>query len=1008
MPFIRDKKEKLPPDPQVVNDFVKNFKGEKGIDGYTPVKGVDYFDGEKGDKGEKGEKGDRGNQGLKGDRGDIGPAGIGIDGTNGIDGKDGSPDAPEDIVTKLNKQDEAVDITVIKGLKKRLDGLNNQPIPASIRIRAKINGIEQNEPVGSINFPTGSTHTGQDYTVSSGSSGVTWGGITGTLSNQTDLQNALNLKAVIASPTFTGTVTTPNLTLSTFTAGSVLFAGTGGAVAQDNANFFWDDTNNVLMVNTNTGSSSTSGALVVKSSSDAATNGTEIILATADRDFSSDTGNWTGTNWVIGGGLITHTAGANTLTLNSVAITAPIIGGNYRLSVAINTTSTVASTLIFSFGGISYTLSSSSTTYGVTATESILFRSISSTATLTITPDTTWTGTFDNFTILPITKSVPNNIRLRSTGAISHEERFFDASSVSLGVGGGSNTTAPLRRLVSLGSGAMRSNTTGQFNIAIGETALAANTTGSSNTAIGRSALNVSTSASNNTALGASALSLLSTGGRNVALGASTLSALTTGSNNLGLGSSALTNMLIGGDNISIGALSGNALQTNTTAQSENVFIGYGSASSTIGGTISSANKNTVIGTRSLNVTGGPIAGISTNIAIGYNCATGLSTGYTNNIVIGNQINSPTNTGSNQLTIGNIIFGTGITGTGTTIAGKASIGVAVGTARFEVKGSGSTSATQTFAAHNSTGTNNAHIILDDGNNGFGVGTPTATGHFKAGTATANTAPLKFNTGTALTTPEDGAVEYHSSHLYFTIGSTRYQLDQQSGGSGTVTSVTSADANITVATTTTTPVITLVQTPALKSATTTIDVASATAPTTGQVLTATGASAATWQTPSSSSATMASFKVINQNYTTNPYTLWGTSPVISVGTPPTMDANGSLSLPVSTTWKVTLLLDASLGALNDYLGLNPVLTNTTTGITNSMTGGAVLLPNSALGDGGATGSFVTPNTAGGNPLPATFVAYVKVGTIAKFLRFEGQSFTVSNGSNFQSLTIEKIA
>jgi hypothetical protein len=38
------------------------------------------------------------------------------------------------------------------------------------------------------------------------SSGVAWGGITGTLSGQTDLQNALNLKAPLANPTFTGTV----------------------------------------------------------------------------------------------------------------------------------------------------------------------------------------------------------------------------------------------------------------------------------------------------------------------------------------------------------------------------------------------------------------------------------------------------------------------------------------------------------------------------------------------------------------------------------------------------------------------------------------------------------------------------------------------------------------------------------------------------------------------------------------------------------------------------------
>jgi hypothetical protein len=66
--------------------------------------------------------------------------------------------------------------------------------------------------------------------------------------------------------------------------------------------------------------------------------------------------------------------------------------------------------------------------------------------------------------------------------------------------------------------------------------------------------------------------------------------------------------------------------------------------------------------------------------------------------------------------------------------------------------------------------------------GYVLGSKTFAGSqtFRAGTATAGTAPLYIQSGTALTTPADGAMEYHSSHLYFTIGSTRYQLDQQGG------------------------------------------------------------------------------------------------------------------------------------------------------------------------------------------------------------------------------------
>ena len=52
-------------------------------------------------------------------------------------------------------------------------------------------------------------------------------------------------------------------------------------------------------------------------------------------------------------------------------------------------------------------------------------------------------------------------------------------------------------------------------------------------------------------------------------------------------------------------------------------------------------------------------------------------------------------------------------------------------------------------------------------------TPTATLHLKAGTATASTAPLKFTSGTNLTTAEAGAMEYNGTNLFFTrTGTTR--------------------------------------------------------------------------------------------------------------------------------------------------------------------------------------------------------------------------------------------
>jgi hypothetical protein len=59
-------------------------------------------------------------------------------------------------------------------------------------------------------------------------------------------------------------------------------------------------------------------------------------------------------------------------------------------------------------------------------------------------------------------------------------------------------------------------------------------------------------------------------------------------------------------------------------------------------------------------------------------------------------------------------------------------------------------------------------ILYNGNIGIGTTTPTAVLHIKAGTATAGTAPLKFNSGTLLTGAEAGAVEFLTDKYYGTI------------------------------------------------------------------------------------------------------------------------------------------------------------------------------------------------------------------------------------------------
>jgi hypothetical protein len=73
---------------------------------------------------------------------------------------------------------------------------------------------------------------------SGGGGSPDWGDIGGTLSDQTDLQSALDLKAPLASPTFTGTVTLPDVSGNTTT-----YATTSGSLTDGNCAEFDADGN---------------------------------------------------------------------------------------------------------------------------------------------------------------------------------------------------------------------------------------------------------------------------------------------------------------------------------------------------------------------------------------------------------------------------------------------------------------------------------------------------------------------------------------------------------------------------------------------------------------------------------------------------------------------------------------------------------------------------------------------------------------------------------------------
>lgn len=76
----------------------------------------------------------------------------------------------------------------------------------------------------------------------------------------------------------------------------------------------------------------------------------------------------------------------------------------------------------------------------------------------------------------------------------------------------------------------------------------------------------------------------------------------------------------------------------------------------------------------------------------------------------------------------------------------------------------------------SNGTNNYAALFSNGRVGVNNDTPTARLHIGAGTATANTAPIKFTAGTNLSTPENGAMEFDGTNLYITIAGTRRTIN----------------------------------------------------------------------------------------------------------------------------------------------------------------------------------------------------------------------------------------
>lgn len=205
-------------------------------------------------------------------------------------------------------------------------------------------------------------------------------------------------------------------------------------------------------------------------------------------------------------------------------------------------------------------------------------------------------------------------------------------------------------RNISIGADTMFANTSGSENIAIGFSALGKNTTGNNNIAIGLFAGNGNTTGNNNIAIGRTALSNTKTGEYNIAIGYDAGSGKSAGSDIsfcIFIGQGAGGNILTGADNnVMIGYESGYQQGTGK----DNTYIGYRAGK---GAGAHNCSNNVLIGS---NTGRSVITGADNNVMIGAYVGSNLKTG-SGNILIGYNINTPSETTSNELNIGNLIKG---------------------------------------------------------------------------------------------------------------------------------------------------------------------------------------------------------------------------------------------------------------------------------------------------------------------------------------------------------------
>lgn len=500
----------------------------------------------------------------------------------------------------------------------------------------------------------------------------------------------------------------------TFTQGSIIFASGSGVYTQDNANFFWDDTNHFLGLGTASPTATIQVTNTQPASVATATGSTGVSLLNIQNATGGDTTiATTGTGG--GGGNINITTGVGGQSLSALVSSTGGQGGQFNLASGA--------------GGIASVNGTGSNTGG-RGGQAVFSGGVGGAAT-GLTSGANTGGSGGGYRIALSGGGLASGSTTTNTGGNGGQ------FTITNGVGGASTDTTAQTNMGGQG---------GQFGL----------TAGTGGAASGAAVTNTGGDGGDISLTGG----IGGTGTQAAGVGGSLTFTGGVGGVGGSAGGGGSTTVKGGSGGATVGAAGGNArLQGGSGSSTGSGGIGGGIT--VAGGNAGGDNTINRLG-GTVAVTAGSSAGSSAGASISITSGTGgigtVTTGAT-----GGALTIQAGTGGANTTGGaggNLTLNGGIQGAGGTTGG----GIIV----FKV--AATTSLSEAWRIDNAGGFTNKGA------------TATAFIHLAAGTATASTAPIKLTTGTLLGTPETGAIEFASSHLYFTIGSTRYQIDQQVAGS----------------------------------------------------------------------------------------------------------------------------------------------------------------------------------------------------------------------------------